>query len=235
MYISCVEASMPAINPLYDTRYLWGSRGRQVNTADMQVQGRTRLGGSVDKYLRTLFLAWMSAPRSRRISMARRWSTLAAKWSTVFRSYWRHEGILDSDSWNGKFSYYIHRKKCMYVYSYIILGIDIGSSVDKQSHHLRAFKVSSCYQGSTPFILSDTNTDTYSFLHSLKHSNTMKTTWWKLSICVPFPLHRCLPPNPEGSRPPKGFHFEQPSKVRYILPMRDNMRQNSKRGAVNGI
>jgi hypothetical protein len=59
-------------------------------TGDMQVQGRTWLGGSVDKYLLTLFLAWMSAPRSTRTSMARMLPLRAALWSTVFRSYQKH-------------------------------------------------------------------------------------------------------------------------------------------------
>ena len=48
------------------------------------------LGGSVDKYLLTLFLAWMSAPRSTRTSMARMLPLRAALWSTVFRSYQKH-------------------------------------------------------------------------------------------------------------------------------------------------
>ena len=46
-------------------------------------------------------------------------------------------------------------------FAYIVLSIDVGPSVHEQSHHLTAVMISSCYQGSEPIILSDTDTDTF--------------------------------------------------------------------------
>ena len=60
-------------------------------------------------------------------------------------------------------------------FAYIVLGVDVGSSVYEQSHHLIAFKVSSCYQGSESIILSDTNTDTTSFMFPI---HTYRNTAW---------------------------------------------------------
>ena len=50
----------------------------------------------------------------------------------------------------------------MYVCSffpYLVLCIDVGPSVDEQSHHLRVTVLRSCYQGSPP-ILMETHRDT---------------------------------------------------------------------------
>ena len=53
----------------------------------------------------------------------------------------------------------------MYVCSFPHIGlcVDVCSSVDEQSHHLRVPIASSCYQGG-PSILSETHIDTYLYV-----------------------------------------------------------------------
>ena len=72
-------------------------------------------------------------------------------------------------------SIYTQSDVCMYVCLHLVLRIDVGSSVNEQSHHLRAALGSSCDQGSEVKILSETNGDSYSYMHSFIYHGVIYT------------------------------------------------------------